>query len=236
MTTFAETIHDPEASIAVDFSSQNDSLMIAFTGMLGLMGMPNFEFAGLAAKLNTKAILLRDPKRQVYMCGIPGVGNDIAGIVTKLKALIDQSGATRVVSVGNSMGGYAAILFGILLNVDVIQSFAPRTTLLWQRRLIYKDFWKRRKMLWDINFNSHEDRIYLDLRDLISTFPDYKGQIHLYYTKDQYIDRHHALRLRNCPIVNLHPYSYPKHNVIRLIKETGELQEILHKSLYPQSA
>jgi esterase/lipase len=44
-----------------------------------------------------------------------------------LEGIIKINKYDNICFIGNSMGGYAAILFGTLLNIDNIISFAPQT-------------------------------------------------------------------------------------------------------------
>ena len=46
-----------------------------------------------------------------------------------MNELICESNAKKVVFLGNSAGGYAAILFGVLLQVDSVYAFSPPTLL-----------------------------------------------------------------------------------------------------------
>ncbi|PVM84873.1 hypothetical protein DDF67_18410 [Caulobacter endophyticus] len=71
-------------------------------------------------------LLVRDPSDS-WFHGVPGVEGGAEGFARRLAAY--ARGYSRVVCVGYSMGGYAALLFGRLLQADVTLSFAPQTVL-----------------------------------------------------------------------------------------------------------
>ena len=124
---FETGVKDCEQSAILDLTHQNKPLMIAFGGLKGNMGVLPFEFFKLTKGLEVNKIYLRDSKQELYHGGFPGVSESIEETVDFLKQKIDGCGANRVVVFGNSMGGYAAILFGVLIGADAVHAFAPNT-------------------------------------------------------------------------------------------------------------
>ena len=64
-----------------------------------------------------KIILVRDVHKQWYVEGISEEYNSVDKTVQLLKSLTD---GYEIVTVGNSAGGYAAVLFGCLLNAKKV--------------------------------------------------------------------------------------------------------------------
>jgi len=80
-----------------------------------------FEFYKNRVEKAGKHIFLRDVFKQFYAKGI----NSQLDCVDKVAEFLrEQSGGKKIVTVGSSAGGYAAVLFGILLNAEVVYSIS----------------------------------------------------------------------------------------------------------------
>lgn len=77
----------------------------------------NFWRPGHAVKTHR---IFANNKRAWYQQGIPGLGNSVAETVATIRAWADYLGATDIYTVGGSMGGYGAVLFGCLLDCPVL--------------------------------------------------------------------------------------------------------------------
>ena len=80
-----------------------------------------FEFYGTRIK-NSKHIFIRDIAKDLYRKGINSKINSQKKLLDFLKEQVQNS---EVITVGSSAGGYAALLFGNLLNAKKIFSFSP---------------------------------------------------------------------------------------------------------------
>ncbi len=79
-----------------------------------------FEWYGTRVKNCQKHIFLRDIKKQWYLTGI----NDSINTIEKLEQFLrKETKGYRVVTVGSSAGGFAAVLFGQLLNAHCTFTF-----------------------------------------------------------------------------------------------------------------
>jgi hypothetical protein len=79
-----------------------------------------FEWYGSRLKIGSKHIFIRDIQKQWYLHGI----NHEVNSIEKLKEfLLIETKGYRVIMLGSSSGGFAASLFGSLLNVEHIISF-----------------------------------------------------------------------------------------------------------------
>jgi hypothetical protein len=155
----------PETSRSINFLAEkgtNPSVLIAvFSGARGHWGSRRFEFSGTTDSLNYSRILCRDPFGVWYH---DGLGEELPGIrrlVECMREHIERLSPQTMLFVGNSVGGYAAILFGHLLAADAVHAFAPQTCLLpdyvkKNRRLdrpekvdAYDRLWASREAEWD---------------------------------------------------------------------------------------
>ncbi len=132
---------DPDIGYIVDAPHEGAPLVITF-GFVDWTAFPRFDFAGRLRKLEVTAgqplnhILIRDTANFWYQHGVSGLGRDVDAVAASLRRIIADIRPTSVCTVGQSMGGYAAILFGTLLGVDQVLAFGPLSYLRsdWARR------------------------------------------------------------------------------------------------------
>ncbi|HEV7757713.1 MAG TPA: hypothetical protein VGO78_01950, partial [Acidimicrobiales bacterium] len=137
MTSFAERARDVgDAGCVADVTGRG-TVLLAFGGLGQQLGVPPFEFFTLTAGLDVDRVFVRDTQRGFYHRGVTGVGRTIPEIRDHLADLIPAG--SRVVTVGVSAGGYAAILFGALLGVDEVHAISPITCLTRAGRLALRD-------------------------------------------------------------------------------------------------
>lgn len=88
-----------------------------------------FAFETVSRSLRWAKLFVRDPSLRGWHNGeLPGTGNDIAESATFIRKDVGLDRYERVVTLGSSMGGYAA-LFGALLGVEGVLAFNPQTLL-----------------------------------------------------------------------------------------------------------
>jgi hypothetical protein len=97
-----------------------DVLFVSFTGVLhGMGGIAIDEFAGSGRAHH--CLFISDMKRTWY--NGEGIAQAICGIVEqKAKDL----NIRKIITIGNSMGGFGAILFARLLGADTAIAFSPQ--------------------------------------------------------------------------------------------------------------
>ena len=120
-----------------------ETMVIAFGGLQQHIGgghsggMPPHEFVRSCTKAGARyALFVRDASRSWYCRGLgdgafgdAAAGNTFESMVAGLRAEIDRLAPARVVTIGSSMGGYAAIRAGIALNADRAVAFSPQVLL-----------------------------------------------------------------------------------------------------------
>lgn len=204
-------------------------LFVAFGGIRQRLGAPPFEFFNSIANIDCDKIFLRDFQRSWYQRGIDQELNDFDKVVNYLGGVISKYKYRKVCFLGNSMGGYAAILFGTILDVDKVIAFAPQSFIDKFRRFIYRD--KRSRGLKD-NLYTYENvnKAHFDLKKFLLKNDSYKTEINIYYSALDRLDSRHAKRLKNRKNVILHPIYEGDHSVIRVVRGSGLLHTILRST------
>ena len=124
----------------IDISSQKKDLCVIYFSSNGIyfpnnevtfrdmiLSHNNFEWYKNRISIADKHIFVRDVFKQWYF---KGINKDISDQDALLAFLQKETlGYHRVVTVGSSAGGYAAILFGCQLNAFKIYAFSPQISL-----------------------------------------------------------------------------------------------------------
>ena len=105
---------------------RGDTLVVSFTG-IGIKTGPvrEIEFPRVASQDGAnKVAFVIDRRRSWY--NRPGLPERI---VDALRDLADRLGARRIVTLGNSMGGYGAVFFANRLKAELAIGFVPQFTM-----------------------------------------------------------------------------------------------------------
>jgi SAM-dependent methyltransferase/pyruvate-formate lyase-activating enzyme len=99
------------------------TLDIAFTHALEPAG--SFDFGFLYDGSSKSVLYLNTTDMDYYQNGIPGVTRSIEETVSWIQAIKATFGFEVVRTIGQSMGGYAALVFGDLLEADMVLAISP---------------------------------------------------------------------------------------------------------------
>jgi hypothetical protein len=210
----------PETAV-MEVMSGAPVLIVAFGGInhgIGV-GMPPFEFLRSLSAHGCDAIFVRDPRQAWYQLGIDGVGADVAGIVDWLRRRC--RGYARTVAVGNSMGGYAALLLGRLAGLDVAIAFNPQTTIAAPDRALLND--RRWQPLIERVQAQSGDTRYHDVRAALANSSGSRPQSLLFFGADSCEDAAHAMRLAGDPGCHLFAVRNSRHQAVKLLRDGGIL-------------
>jgi hypothetical protein len=135
----------------------------------------------------------------------------------------------RVVTVGTSAGGYAALLLGSLIGAHDVLAFSPQTFIDRWHRLWHRDRrWK--KEMRAVQSSPGLIRRYLDLRrPLASSGVGTRFQLH--FCERHRLDRIHARRLAGLPGVDLVSHAEGGHRLVRFLRDQGRLPKLLLRAL-----
>lgn len=132
-------IHDdPEKDVQIVRNETADTVMFCFCGVSHRLGLPLTMFQQRVAALPVSTVYLRDFNRFLYAGGIRSLGPDRAATVVGLRVIADDLGARRLICVGASGGGFAAIRFGLDLDAETVVSFAGPVNMNLEARSVRK--------------------------------------------------------------------------------------------------
>jgi hypothetical protein len=232
--SFKRDLENENTGLAVDLDQPSDLLLIAFSGLFGQLGpVPLFEFFNTVSRFGVKKAFVRDLIQSWYHRGVVGVGDDIPAVAEHLRELVRSSGVTRTVLVGSSAGGYAALVFGHLIDADEVHAFSPQTFIAPRLRKQYGDT-RYQPYVDHLAASGGMDGNYVDIWPVLDAGA-VKTQFHIYYRAPDRIETLHAGRMAEIDGVVLHPIDYDGEKLIRQLRDTGELTEILERVLEPQS-
>ncbi len=181
-------------------------------------------------------LLIRDTVNAWYHRGIPGLGAHVDEVAATLRGLIGSIRPSRVITVGQGMGGYGAIMFGMLLNADQIVAFVTLSHLKASEAACHGD---RRFLAVMEELEADPPRsVYDDLLQLGAAV-DFRGELHLVFGthpgRDDGIsgnlDAMHALRLSRLHNVHLHPYPDSNRAVVQWLTEHRQLDDLFVRLL-----
>lgn len=101
-------------------------LIILFSG--SSVPPRSFHFWKVGMELDASRLYVNNGKNEWYQNGVPGLGSDLPTTIMNIKLWARHLGATEIYTVGQSMGGHGAILFGSLLGARVL-AFGAETTI-----------------------------------------------------------------------------------------------------------
>ena len=187
------------------------SLLIVFTGKQPNMDSPGFNLGKGTIGWPVSKIYVRDLNNLWYHGEHPGIGGGVDDLAKHLSTLVDRANAREVVTVGGSMGGYAAILFGCLLGAQKVVAFGPQVFIDKWNRLRYWDY--RSIQLKREAFASHyANPEYYDVRSVLLRTKN-RPCVHLHIGAGNRIDRGHARHLWGIPEVSITYHPTSRHDV-----------------------
>jgi len=125
-TAFAD---DPTAEVQTARRQGARALLIAFCGTALKAGLPLNLLHRWLGEIRVHVVYLRDFRRLNYDEGVPALASSYEDTLHALQLIADDLGAERVVCYGNSLGGYAALRYGLDLGADAVLCFAGPTNL-----------------------------------------------------------------------------------------------------------
>jgi hypothetical protein len=220
---------DP-VSVSLDMASDSRTLLLAFGGMQGRIGMPPFEFLRLTGEIPVKRLFVRDVRQAWYHRGTPEYGETIEAVADALREVLAGHDVERLVTAGSSAGGYAALLFGTLLGADVVLCFAPQTTLeLGAMEEIGDHRWD--ELLVPLVEAGSIDPRWADLAAALPQARRTHTRYQVYFDDSLPVDRLHAERLVGLEGLRLYRFGTGSHNLVRELRDLGALERILRTAL-----
>ncbi|QJD30336.1 alpha/beta fold hydrolase [Methylococcus geothermalis] len=200
-------------------------LYLTFGGMQGALGIPPFEFYQSSRILNESRVFFRDLSQTWYHAGLPGISSNIPETARYIETIIDKSSADEIIYLGNSMGGYAAILFAALIGHGRVVSFSPQTFISPSQRRAAGDRRWRSKVLRTYGAALFKPKFF-DLRAVMEK-AGANNPIEIFVSSLDALDLVHARNLERFRNVRITVRDLGGHNLVKHLRDSGELQLIL---------
>lgn len=227
---FRRDLEDPRTPLAADLRSSSSTLLIAFGGLRGKVGVLPFEFFRATGDIPVKRLFVRDLRESWYHRGIPGHGNTLTDVVGAVEEVVARARAERLVVAGNSAGGYAALVFGTLLGADAALCFAPQTTLdLDDLAALGDDRWD--EYLRPLTAAGALDERWVDLARALPGARRAETRYRVFFDESLAPDRGHAERLLGIDGVSLYRFGHGRHRLVNSLRENGVLHRLLQREL-----
>ena len=235
-----DTLACSQSDFLIDAWVPNAPLLISFA-FVDWEKPGTFYFFGRSKKLEQlrgqrfNRILLRDRRNRWYLQGVHGLGDDVAQVVERLRLLIAALAPSAVWCVGESMGGYAAIMHGVLLPAERIVSFGALSTFSPRFAGQYEDRrWLGTMAELDGRLTDNSDLPALVRRHA------YRGKLHLVlgtYAGAQApqavnLDVMHSQRFAGLHCARFHYYPNADHTVTRWLKGHDQFDALLLHCLF----
>jgi hypothetical protein len=203
-----------------------DIAVVAFAGIgrgLGTIQTEEFKksLKQTAVRATPSTIYVIDKQRRWFNDGVSFI---VEGALSSLVGILNPK---RVVTIGNSMGGFGALIFAKRIEYcERSIAFAPQSSV--QNSIVgFESRWSEHVGLikqWDVP----------DATEEVGGQIDY----HIFYGSDDPLDALHAKRFRdlNSPNVIVNMIAKCGHDVVRKLKEDGLLKPILDQLIWDEPA
>jgi hypothetical protein len=221
----SEEIPEGSPTFYLDTQRESGTLLISLAVFPAPGGKSAFDFVRAASPLNVKKMFIRDPYMLWYQKGTPGLGTDVPSVAGRLRSIIAEQRVQRTVMIGNSGGGFAAILFGVLIGVDEVHAFNPPTILHEPADTSMPD------QLLVLERELGLGSPYLDLRKILGQSLTDKTTIYIHYSRGDKKDKRHARYLAAFPRVHIVEYPSVSHHVARFFAQRAMLSPLLQAAV-----
>jgi len=121
---------DQSAEVQIVDVEAADTTIMVFGGVDG--GFSNLPFGHTDALLSAyraNVVYLRDFNFRAFFEGVSSLGSTVAETLDRLRGILERLATRRLITMGNSVGGFAAIRYGVRLGAHAAVSFGAPTTL-----------------------------------------------------------------------------------------------------------
>lgn len=203
----------------------NDSiLIIAFSGGAQQLTIPVHQFFEITKTLGYSRILLRDKHEMHYHYGFDRKRRDWPTLLKYLRSQIAQLSPQKVICMGTSSGGYAALVAGYYLGADYVHAFGAQTRIGADPESLSTAVNPRNRMKL-----SKSRRAFREAFDLVPLLEKTNGKTtyFLHYCACHETDRGFAERVAGLPSVNTFGYPCSAHAVAIFLAKKRWLGKLL---------
>jgi hypothetical protein len=187
-----------------------ETAVLVFTANNDGVSMPLPVFDRYLATLDLTAIYLKDFQRLRYLQGIPSLSENYQGTMAALRDILSHLGVKRLCTIGNCVGGFAAIRYGVELCADRILTFGTPTYLSPDplAPLEPARHFMRNRLAANVPSEMLDLRPFLEARQ-------HNAQIELFYEEEDPVSRIHTFHLSDLPGVRFHPLPGPNRRTLQ---------------------
>ena len=222
--TLTPFFDDPTKELQIAKRPGADTAVLLFCGGgTYRLGMPLNAFHRWAGQMPAHLIYLRDFRDEFFLDGVGAIGGGLGGTLEFLRQAVHELGARRILCYGFSVGGFAALHYGLLLNAARVLALGAPVDLQPGANLFLR--WARAARRLHKKHPGLRLNMVHEYRAAVTP-----PQVSLMYGEDNWDDRLHAERMRPCAFATLRPVAqFAGHNpVIELIRR-GEFQSLLQE-------
>ena len=221
----AKPVARPAVGTQVENAAASGTTFVLFGGIAQGFAIPPFEFRRMMAEVPATKIYVRDVAQGWYQHAVQGRQADTRRLFQGLPDVDRRLAGQRLVFIGNSMGGFAALMFGALLRADRVIAFTPQTFVDPLRKLRHNDRRWWRQML-PMYARHGLMRWSYDLRNPLAASAR-PAKATVYYGTALALDRQHAERIGDSPGVTLAPIEGEGHDAVKHLRDKGALHSLL---------
>lgn len=240
--------------VLVDRIVPGAPLVIAF-GFVSWTTRPAFDFYGRLRKLEQASgqhlnkILVRDSGNAWYHRRIAGLGSHVDETAHALRDLVRTIAPSTLTTLGQSMGAYAAVMYGLLLDAPQIVAFGPLSFLDVEQARLYHEL--RWLPVMESLAQDPPPSGYYDLAALCRARATDKTRLHLVFgtrpdvarpdvangvggasaSESVNLDAMHAQRLAAFGSCTLHPFPHSGHAVVQHLIDTRRINGLLARCI-----
>jgi tetratricopeptide (TPR) repeat protein len=185
----------------------SDKLVVFFSAAHA----PSFNGYRMMQEYAVNKLFIRDPTRSWYGRKIDGFVDGPDELKDEIKKITYKFKSENIIFMGGSMGGYAAILFGVLLEVGSIVAFGPQMILNGKLPRVPKDGEKLK---------------YHNLYHLL-TKKSPESKVDIWLGTEDLVDVYNISDCKLISDVNIFPIKHSPHNVLFYLKQNNLLKQII---------
>lgn len=159
-----------------------NTVVFSFAGQ-GAGGVVGYEWVNFFKNRPVKVVCVKDIHKAYYMGSLyendETISRGVESHVEYFLKIVEESNCENVVMTGSSLGGFAAALFGVLMNANYILSYSSQTFIRTHPKYGRNDRPHLKK--WAFQHSSkHDQERYFDLTEL--NYGNFTGKIHYHWS------------------------------------------------------
>lgn len=227
-----------DSGILFEEGVDDSTLVIAFSGGFNLLMMNPYDFMSITNLQQYHRIFFQDKYNLWYQNGVNSNLTSFRQLCHFISTMARTLNVERLLVIGTSSGGHAALLAGHRLKADAVHVFGPQTNvgLGFLREESIRSIKARRRKVRLLYRKQWLNWRNFDLKKALRRYNG-KTQYYIHYAIDNPRDRERALYLEQTPGVRLFSYPYKTHGIVSRISKRGMLEQLFRSdNVYnPQS-